>query len=149
MKKINSRTMPYFAYGSNMVPSQMAFHCPAAEALGVAVLYGYRFIINADGYATIVPDRDSLVLGVVWEIDGECERGLDRYEGIEEGLYRKARCKVELPVGSGEGIECLTYIGTNDRPGRPVTGYMEPILETAAELGFPEPYLAMMADYAL
>ena len=43
----------YFAYGSNMSRTLMRTHCPAAKEIGTAVLDGYRFVITADGYASI------------------------------------------------------------------------------------------------
>jgi len=47
----------YFAYGSNMWRHQMAVQrCPGAEFSGVGLLRGWRFLINARGVATIVPE---------------------------------------------------------------------------------------------
>lgn len=37
----------YFAYGSNMDTGQMAHRCPGARKVGIALLNGYRFIINS------------------------------------------------------------------------------------------------------
>jgi len=47
--------MLHFAYGSNMHRAVMRKHAPSAVPLGVARLEGYRFIITADGYASIDP----------------------------------------------------------------------------------------------
>jgi hypothetical protein len=47
--------MLHFAYGSNMHRAVMRKHAPAAEPLGVARLAGYRFVITADGYASVEP----------------------------------------------------------------------------------------------
>ena len=44
----------HFAYGSNKSRALMRQHCPQARALGTAVLTHHRFIVMADGYASIV-----------------------------------------------------------------------------------------------
>ena len=47
----------HFAYGSNMSRAQMRPRCGAAREIGTGVLEGYRFIITADGYASVLPAR--------------------------------------------------------------------------------------------
>lgn len=44
----------YFAYGSNLSPTQMAARCPSSRLIGVGQLIGYRWLINARGYANVV-----------------------------------------------------------------------------------------------
>ena len=67
----------YFAYGSNMVATQMHQRCPTAHDIGMARLGGWRFIINQEGHATIVPDPSAYVLGVLWSLTIACEAALD------------------------------------------------------------------------
>lgn len=57
--------MYYFAYGSNIVASQMASRCPHASVVGVACLQGYTFRINSRGVATVIPDETHQVYGIV------------------------------------------------------------------------------------
>ena len=71
---------PYFAYGSNMVLTQMQQRCPAAQDMGIARLDGWRWRINQHGYATIVPEQSAYVLGVLWSLTSACEAALDDYE---------------------------------------------------------------------
>ena len=82
----------YFAYGSNMDLNQMAFRCPDAQALETVRLEGYRLAFRSNGgnrgVATILPDPDSHVDGVLWEISPEDERNLNFYEGFPR-LYSK------------------------------------------------------------
>ena len=132
-----------------MDPRQMAYRCPDASLLKIGALYGYRFVINTRGYATIVPDREFLVLGVIWEICPECEKALDLYEGVDIGMYSRASCRVELLDGSRESADCLVYVDPERETGRPREGYMEAIMEVAAALKFPEAYLAELAACAL
>ena len=49
--------MLHFAYGSNMSRAVMRAHAPDAVPLGVATLANYRFVITADGYASVEPRR--------------------------------------------------------------------------------------------
>ncbi|KAK1727975.1 AIG2-like family protein, partial [Colletotrichum acutatum] len=46
----------YFAYGSNLSPTQMSLRCPASKPLGLAHLPDHTFIINARRYANVVPN---------------------------------------------------------------------------------------------
>ena len=108
--------MPYFAYGSNLGRAQMAHRCPAARATGVAELSGWRFLINARGCATIVPDPECRVHGLVWDLTADCEAALDAYEGVSHGIYTKE----VMAVG---GSEALVYLAANTRPGHPRPGY--------------------------
>ncbi|KAL2752729.1 hypothetical protein ACRALDRAFT_1072589 [Sodiomyces alcalophilus JCM 7366] len=59
----------YFAYGSNLSPTQMLARCPDSEPLCLAHLpHPWSWLINARGYANVVhksyPDSTSLIDGV-------------------------------------------------------------------------------------
>lgn len=75
--------------------NQMTFRCPDAKVVGCVRLEGYRlaFRTNGDrnGVATILPEPDSFVDGVLWRISERDERRLDHYEGFPY-LYGKAPC---------------------------------------------------------
>ena len=45
----------HFAYGSNMSRALMGARCRGAEAVGIAVLSGWRFVINPEGFGSIAP----------------------------------------------------------------------------------------------
>src|SRR5215467_4520959 len=106
--------LPNFAYGSNMVPTQMRRRCQAAQDMGMVRLDGWRFLINQQGYATIVPDQSAYVLGVLWSLTSACEAALDEYEELATGLYTKAYVEIQ-------GTPALVYLATNVLPGRPRT----------------------------
>src|SRR5262245_21968890 len=80
----------YFAYGSNMDAAQMRERCPAVVAKGICHLFGYRFIINRRGVATVVRDETADVLGLLWLVTPDDEAVLDRYEGVRKGHYSRA-----------------------------------------------------------
>jgi gamma-glutamylcyclotransferase (GGCT)/AIG2-like uncharacterized protein YtfP len=128
-----------FAYGSNMDRGAMSLRCPGAEPGEPAVLDGYRFWINRVGYASVVPDPDSKVYGVLWTVGAEEEVALDEYEEIDAGLYVKQQHVVT--TNRAGRVEALVYAATDSRPGRPAKDYLEGILEAAKQHGFPRGYL--------
>ncbi|UKZ55488.1 hypothetical protein TrVGV298_009312 [Trichoderma virens] len=50
----NRSEILYFAYGSNLSTEQMRQRCPYSTAVGLGKITGWRWIINARGYANIV-----------------------------------------------------------------------------------------------
>ena len=98
----------YFAYGSNMDEDQMARRCPNSRPFDIGELYGYALRMDAAGYAAIVEHEGSVVEGVLWTLDAEDEKTLDRYEGVACGCYEKKRMPVRLP--GGEVRDALVYV---------------------------------------
>ena len=86
----------YFAYGSNINLDQMAYRCPNATVLMPVVLSGYELTFRGGGVATVIPKKDSEVLGLMWSITPECEKSLDRYEGYPS-FYHKIDVAVTDP----------------------------------------------------
>ncbi len=96
--------MKYFSYGMNTNLGSMAMRCPGAKSLGAAVLPHYAFEFKS--FATVVPDMDNAVHGVLWEITDECEKSLDRLEGYPI-YYGKINVWVEH---EGKMVPCMTYL---------------------------------------
>jgi len=94
----------YLAYGSNMNLPQMALRCPTAKVVGATMLDGWRLQFN--GVATIVPESGAQTPVVVWAIQEQDERNLDRYEGYPT-FYFKKDLTVKL---NGEKITAMAYI---------------------------------------
>ena len=130
----------YFAYGANMDPIHMAERCPTARCQGVAVLPGHGFRIAATGYGNAITVPRESVYGVLWELEPADEAALDAFEGIADGLYRKAGAMVRTSDGSN--LQAMLYLPADPAPGRPVPGYLERIIEVADTLNFPPAYLA-------
>ena len=131
----------YIAYGSNMCRVQMAKRCPAARLLGVAALPGRRFLINRQGFATLVSAPAERAYGLIWALNAEDERSLDGYEGVADGDYRK-----EVVILAEHG-EALIYIAADATPGKPLPGYLEGILAAAAAAALPLAYQAELARW--
>ena len=132
LQKVSRRT--YFAFGSNMLATQMHQRCPAVQDRGKARLDGWRFLINQEGYATIVPDLSAYVLGVLWSLTSGCETALDDYEEIATGLYIKAYIEIQ-------STPTLVYLATNVLPGRPLPDYLEAIIAETYRRGFDPAYV--------
>jgi gamma-glutamylcyclotransferase (GGCT)/AIG2-like uncharacterized protein YtfP len=135
----------HFAYGSNMSRAQMRPRCGAAREIGPGVLEGYRFIITADGYASVLPAPGGIVHGLVWRLTPRDLAALDAYESLDSGLYRA----VTLPVRRGGAhAPALVYVGRSRVPGRPRPGYLEDVVAAARDLGFPPTYIRALARWA-
>jgi hypothetical protein len=129
----------YFAYGSNMDRAAMAKRCPASKPLGLGRLPRHRFLINTDGYATIVRDPRESVHGLLWDLALRDVAALDRYEGLSEGLYVKISQSVITNAGPKRA---LVYVGRSAEPGKARPGYLEGVIAAAKVAGLPEAYIA-------
>ena len=134
--------MLHFAYGSNMDRAVMRRHASAAVAIGVASLSDHRFVITADGYASVVPARAESVHGVLWRLTARDRVTLDLWEKISSGQYRAAMMPVK--VQDGRRVVSLVYLGRSDGPGRPKAGYIELVLTAARAWHLPDVYLASL-----
>ena len=133
--------MLHFAYGSNMHRAVMRRHAPEAEPLGPARLSGFRFLITADGYASIEPRRATEVHGVLWRLTPRDRATLDIWENIAGGLYRAEILAVEE---AGMRRLALVYLARPRPPGRPKPGYMEIVVAAACAWEFPAQYIASL-----
>lgn len=113
--------------------NQMTFRCPDAKVVGCVRLEGYRlaFRTNGDrnGVATILPEPDSFVDGVLWRISERDERRLDHYEGFPY-LYGKA--PVTVTGRNGQKLEVMAYSMNSpykETPAMPSKAYLEGILD--------------------
>ncbi|KAJ6084488.1 hypothetical protein N7486_011288 [Penicillium sp. IBT 16267x] len=98
----------YFAYGSNLSPTQMKQRCIinpslSAKPLAIATLPKWRWLICEAGYANVLPPQgmrvgpqnsdavskvpvsgtEDAVYGVLYELDPADEELLDGYEGVD------------------------------------------------------------------
>lgn len=136
--------MLHFAYGSNMDRMLMRRHAPRAIALGVASLANHRFVITADGYASVEPADAATVHGVLWRITPRDRIMLDRWESTACGQYRSEM----LPVhGNGGRRPALVYVARRCGAGRPKAGYMELVLAAARAWNLPQRYVASLQHW--
>ena len=134
--------MLYFAYGSNMSRGPMRQRCTTAEDAGRAILRDHRFVIMANGYASVVPAKGEDVHGILWRVGPRDLAALDEYEDVAGGLYRRAM----LPLlQNGIAVEALVYLGNETREGHPREAYMTLVIDAARDCGLPDHYVASLA----
>lgn len=147
---VDGRHVPraYFAYGSNMLLARIRARVPSARALGPAALPGFRLTfhkIGADGSGKcdIEPASvDTMVHGVLFDVDAADEPALDRAEELGHG-YDKHTLRVRAADGEHAAF---TYVALRRDPGlRPFRWYHALVLAGAREHGLPEPYVAVLA----
>ena len=138
----------YFAYGANMAVRDMRSRCPGAKLLGTAKLRNFRFHINRDGHATVVPDARKTVFGALWRLTVRDLRALDAFEEIDRGIYIRTRIpvriysrkRIDVRLPRGSMIPVIIYLATNTEPGRPQRRYIRGIVESARHFRFPAAY---------
>jgi hypothetical protein len=138
--------MLHFAYGSNMNRALMRKHAPAAEPIGVASLADHRFVITADGYASVENARAQTVYGVLWRLHARDRVTLDAWENVAGGLYQVRTLAVHQ---DGRRRPALVYVARLRPPGRPKTGYMELVIAAAAAWDLPPTYIASLTRWLL
>ena len=132
----------YFAYGANMDIEAMRRRCPASAPIGQARLMNHRFFIMRDGVASVRRCRNEVVHGLLWTLALADVAGLDRFESVATGLYRKVVC----PVVKQSGVaQALIYVGHTTEEGPPQPGYLEAVIASARALGLPEAYVRTQA----
>jgi hypothetical protein len=136
--------MLHFAYGANMDRAIMRKHAPSAQPLGVASLKDHRFVVTADGYASVEPARTATVHGVVWRITPGDRVTLDRWECTASGQYRAEILQV---LADGSRRPALVYVGRLRGHGKPRAGYMELVLAAARAWNFPPRYIASLQHW--
>jgi len=146
----------YFAYGSNMYTKQMKERLSRTSPFEaqVAVLRGYRLVFNkarqnAGPAGNIVYDPSGIVFGVIYTLNQDELKKLDKKEGVHSGQYGRTEISVET-VESGKIQVCTTYIAqaiTNDNR-RPDKDYLDKILNGAREHRLPESYIDYLNSFA-
>lgn len=114
----------YIAYGSNLDRNQMAWRCPGAKAIAKSWLHDYRMVFQGrpfGAHANVIPAEGYEVPVVIWKINKEHEKALDRYEGVKGGYYTKEYMEIEINGCMQKG---LIYIMTPNPYGLPTDSYL-------------------------
>ncbi|CAN9324916.1 unnamed protein product [Alternaria alternata] len=155
----------YFGYGSNLWLHQMTTRCPTSTYLGVARLPNYQWIINDRGYANVVEVTDSnstsmspyddVVFGLVYSLEAEDEKRLDKNEGVPVAYTKEMlQCefwpsdtehKVDTSKDPEKKEDMLVYIDRNrvqpDKPREEYIYRMNQGIIDVVKLGVPEDYV--------
>lgn len=140
----------YIAYGSNLNLMQMKYRCPTAEVVGKTRLRNWRLMFRGSkdtAVATIERSAGSGVPVLVWKLQPQDERALDRYEGWPY-LYRKETLRITL---NGRRIYAMVYIMNEEKHlyGKPSSGYFETIAAGYRSAGFDENILHQAANESM
>jgi Gamma-glutamyl cyclotransferase, AIG2-like len=135
----------YFAYGSNMDAAGMARRCPRSKALGLARLERHRLAVMREGWLTAIRDPRSAVHGVLWDLALSDVAGLDRYEGLPQGLYAKLMQPV---IAERAPKQAIIYFGANSGPGAARPAYIAEVLAAARSWPLPAEGLATLEAVA-
>jgi gamma-glutamylcyclotransferase (GGCT)/AIG2-like uncharacterized protein YtfP len=131
----------YFAYGSNLLRRQMRVRCPDSREIGRARLADWRLALVAPGYCGVLPEAGASVEGVLHDLTEADEATLDIHEGVPRHYLKRV-----LPVISVGGVvDALVYLpAAATAASHRQPGYVERVLEGAAEQRLPSAYLADM-----
>jgi putative SOS response-associated peptidase YedK len=138
-------TALHFAYGANMSCAVMRKYAPGARAFGPAALADHRFVITADGYASVEASPGDTVHGVLWWITPRDRVLLDGWENVAAGLYRAAVVAVRRKRCL---VPALVYFARPSGEGRAKPGYIELVTAAAREWQLPEPYIHQLSAFA-
>jgi hypothetical protein len=122
----------------------MAKRCPGAKPLGAAVLDNFRFVITADGYASVSPAPGESVHGVLWKLTPRDLAALNIFESLDSGLYRHVMLPVRI---GGRRMQAGVYLGRRHE-GKPKPGYLELIVAAAREWNLPESHIVQLQRWS-
>ena len=127
---MDKSTFLYFAYGSNLLTDRIRINNPSARVRSIALLRNHKLDFNnlskkwGGAVATIIPHKEELVWGVLWELDMEHQATLDKQEGVPKVYNRKeievkrlqkkeliqcVKCIVQVELENGTRIPAITY----------------------------------------
>lgn len=135
--------MKYFAYGTNMNKEQISDRCSYAEPLSCAKYPEHKLIFNSRGVATIIPDSNSVVYGVLYEITQECLNKLDSFEGYPKHYDRK---EIKVVNKDGDLVEATVYIANDTEEGEPRGDDLRKALKGAKQHNLPSRYIKTLKD---
>jgi len=152
--------LPYFAYGSNLDPTQMRQRCPSSQFLCRASLQDYTFgftrwsAYRQGGVIDIVVKPGAIVWGVLYHLAPEDLPKLDQAEGYELGRSQNAYQPISVQVWPENfpetAIAAFAYEVVDKKPGPilPADHYRQTVLAAAWFWRFPESYLQQLAAVA-
>ena len=136
----------YIAYGSNLNLSQMEQRCPTARVIGASEIKDYELVFRGSRYsavATIEPCKGSSVPVLLWGIQPEDEKSLDRYEGYPN-FYEKENMEIVL---NGSTVSAMVYVMTPGHElGIPSERYKISIEDGYMDAGFDTDILQNAVD---
>jgi gamma-glutamylcyclotransferase (GGCT)/AIG2-like uncharacterized protein YtfP len=137
----------YFAYGSNMKTNRMTKRVPSAKPVGYAKLIGKKLAFNkistdGSGKTNIVDSENSVVLGVLLEVD---EKDITKLDDIEKGYENQG---ITVIGTDGQQLQAFTYVSTQTNDGlKPYDWYLKFLVEGAEENKLPKDYVDYLRSF--
>ncbi|MFQ6120788.1 MAG: gamma-glutamylcyclotransferase family protein, partial [Methanosarcinales archaeon] len=104
----------YFAYGSNMDLDRIKSRGVVIKRRFSGILFGWKLLFNkikdmseGTGYANIISNKNSKVEGIIYEIDKQFIKNLDRAEGYPHHYTKKI---LIIKDKYGKKFDCIVYI---------------------------------------
>ena len=139
-------TVLYFAYGSNLLPEQMRERCPGSRLRFAASLPGYHLAFRGEssrwgqgGTATVIPRKEGLVPGLIFEMGPADVKTMHGFEG-HPTVYRD----MSITVVDSEGREHPAYTYVKNGEGKinpPSMRYFHQIWHSYKRFGLNEAHL--------
>jgi hypothetical protein len=137
--------MLHFAYGSNMSRRLMEARCPAAFALGIAVLESWQFVIGPGGHGSIEPHAGATVHGVLWRLSARDLATINAYECVDTGVYLRRT----LAVRHHSRLHpALVYVVRRQGHGAPRPAYIRLIVEAARDWSLPQSHIRSLQRWS-
>ena len=135
----------YAAYGSNLDPRRMAERAPHSPLRGAGWLVGWRLTFGGEDVSwegalgTVVEDPAHQVYVALYDLtDGDVE-SLDKWEGVDIGLFRKIRVRIQTMEGD---VPAWIYVLDAYEGGLPSARYLGMLADAAEAGGAPDDYVA-------
>ena len=144
-----------FVFGSMLLRKRKEERCPHSFYICGARLVGYKYAnvvsddpkCTASGYATVLPNKRSVVYGMLLALTPEDEQKLDEKEDVEKGDYRKMECTVITDKGHSVS-RVLIYVNKLTRQGPANPDYMEnKVIPGAQSHGLPKGYVQELKNW--
>lgn len=135
--------MHYFAYGANMDEETLKEREVAFARVTIGKARDVRLVFHVPGAdetgkADLMDDRNSHVHGVIYDVPEVSLAGLDVYEDVERGRYRRQEILVATELGE---LRCVAYRGAKFRSGlKPSADYLARLVKGARAHGLPQHY---------
>jgi|SRR5215203_6460902 gamma-glutamylcyclotransferase (GGCT)/AIG2-like uncharacterized protein YtfP len=134
----------YAAYAANLDPRLMSRRAPHSPLRGTGWVTGWRLTFGGEqlgwegALATLVEAPEQQVFVALYDIALPDEAAMDRWEGVELGIYRRTRLRVHTLDGD-EAAWC--YVLNGWEGGLPSARYLGDIADAAEAAGAPHDYV--------
>jgi hypothetical protein len=134
----------YAANGSNLDPERMMIRAPHSPLRGSGWLVGWRLTFGGEDVSlegalgTVVEDPGHQVYVSLYDLTSTDEESLDKWEGVDIGLFRKLKVRVQTLDGD---VGAWIYVLDAYEGGLPSARYLGMLADAAEAGGAPDDYV--------